>query len=131
MFLELQKEVEIHLTENNFQIMNARITFRNIPLHKLANFSLKDVAAACKSFIENADASECLIIQTSSRIEVFTVGGIQTGEIPDARRNFDTDGTPAKNQGKRLDVSKILSTWSSLAETVSYTHLTLPTILLV
>ncbi len=96
--------------------MNARITFRNIPLHKLANFSFKDVAAACKSFIENADASECLIIQTSSRVEVFTVGGVQTGEIPDARRNFETDGTPAKNQGKTLNVSKILSTWSSLAD---------------
>jgi len=116
MFSELQKVVETHLTENNFQIMNARITFRNIPLHKLANFSFKDVAAACKSFIENADASECLIIQTSSRIEVFTVGGIQTGEIPDARRNFETDGTPAKLQGKKLNVSKILSTWSSLAD---------------
>ncbi len=47
MFLEQQKEVETHLTENNFQIMNARITFRNIPLHKLANFSFKDVTAAC------------------------------------------------------------------------------------
>jgi len=116
MFSELQKAVETNLTENNFQIMNARITFRNIPLHKLANFSFKDVAAACKSFIENADASECLIIQTSSRIEVFTVGGIQTGEIPDARRNFETDGTPAKMQGKKLNVSKILSTWSSLAD---------------
>ncbi len=96
--------------------MNARITFRNVPLHKLANFSFKDVPAACKSFIENADASECLIIQTSSRIEVFTVGGMQTGEIPDARRNFETDGTPAKMQGKKLNVSKILSTWSSLAD---------------
>ena len=96
--------------------MNARITFRNIPMHKLANFSFKDVSAACKSFIENAGASECLIIQTSSRIEVFTVGGMQTGEIPDARRNFETDGTPAKIQGKKLNVSKILSTWSSLAE---------------
>jgi len=116
MFSELQKAVETNLTENNFQIMNARITFRNVPLHKLANFSFKDVPAACKSFIENADASECLIIQTSSRIEVFTVGGIQTGEIPDARRNFDTDGSPAKMQGKKLNVSKILSTWSSLAE---------------
>ena len=104
------------MTENNFQIMNARITFRNVPLHKLANFSFKDIPAACKSFIENAGASECLIIQTSSRIEVFTVGGMQTGEIPDARRNFETDGTPARIQGKKLNVSKILSTWSSLAE---------------
>jgi len=104
------------LTENNFQIMNARITFRNVPLHKLANFSFKDVAAACKSFTENAGASECLIVQTSNRIEVFTVGGMQIGEMSDARRNFETDGSPAKMQGKKLNVSKILSTWSSLAE---------------
>ena len=96
--------------------MNARITFRNVPLHKLANFSFKDVTAACKSFTENAGASECLIVQTSNRIEVFTVGGVQSGELPDARRNFETDGSPAKMQGKKLDVSKILSTWSSLAE---------------
>ena len=96
--------------------MNARITFKNIPLHKLTNFSFKDVTAACKSFIENAGVSECVIIQTASRVEVFTVGGIQTGEIPDARRNFETDGSPAKMQGKKLDVSKILSTWSSLVE---------------
>ena len=96
--------------------MNARITFRNVPLHKLANFSFKDIAAACKSFTENAGASECLIVQTSNRIEVFTVGGTQSGEVPDARRNFETDGSPAKIQGKKLNVSKILSTWSSLAE---------------
>jgi len=96
--------------------MNARITFRNIPLHKLTNFSFKDVAAACKSFTENVGASECIIVQTASRVEVFTVGGVQTGVVPDARRNFETDGSPAKMQGKRLDVSKILKTWASLAE---------------
>ena len=96
--------------------MNARITFKNIPLHKLTNFSFKDITAACKSFIENAGASECVIVQTASRVEVFTVGGIQTGEILDARRNFETDGSPAKMQGKKLNVSKILSTWSSLVE---------------
>jgi len=96
--------------------MNARVTFRNVPLHKLANFSFKDTTAAAKSFMENAGATECLILQTSSRVEVFTVGGMQTGEIPDARRNFETDGTPARIQGKKLNVSKILSTWSSLAD---------------
>ncbi len=86
--------------------MNARVTFRNMPLYKLANFSFADIPAACKSFKENAGALECVIIQTSSRIEVFTVGGVYTGEIPDARRP----------EGKKLDVSKILTTWSSLAE---------------
>ena len=104
------------MSENNFQIMNARVTFRNMPLYKLANFSFKDIPAACKSFKENAGASECVIIQTSSRIEIFTVSGVQGGQIPDARRNFETDGSPAKIKGKTLDVSKILETWSSLAE---------------
>ena len=94
------------MSKNNFQIMNARVTFRNMPLYKLANFSFKDVSAACKSFKENAGALECVIVQTSSRIEVFTVGNAYAGEIPDARRV----------EGKKLDVSKILKTWSSLAE---------------
>ena len=94
------------MSKNNFQIMNARVTFRNMPLYKLANFSFKDISAACKSFKENAGALECVIVQTSSRIEVFTVGSVYAGEIPDARRA----------EGKKLDVSKILKTWSDLAE---------------
>tara|TARA_B100001146_G_scaffold224861_1_gene244612 strand:+ start:2688 stop:3812 length:1125 start_codon:yes stop_codon:yes gene_type:complete len=102
--------------DNNFQIMNARITFRNIPLHKLTNFSFQDITLAYKSFLEISGVSECVIVQTASRVEVFTVGNVQSGEVPDARRNFEADGSPAKNKGKRLDVSKILKTWASLAE---------------
>jgi len=102
--------------DNNFQIMNARITFRNIPLHKLTNFSFQDITLAYKSFLEISGVSECVIVQTASRVEIFTVGNVQSGEVPDARRNFEADGSPAKNKGKRLDVSKILKTWASLAE---------------
>ena len=104
------------MADNNFQIMNARITFRNIPLHKLTNFSFQDITLAYKSFLEIPGVSECVIVQTASRVEVFTVGNVQSGEVPDARRNFEADGSPAKKQGKRLDVSKILKTWASLAE---------------
>ena len=104
------------MIDNNFQIMNARITFRNIPLHKLTNFSFQDITLAYKSFLEISGVSECVIVQTASRVEVFTVGNVQSGEVPDARRNFEADGSPAKNKGKRLDVSKILKTWASLAE---------------
>ena len=104
------------MADNNFQIMNARITFRNIPLHKLTNFSFQDITLAYKSFLEISGVSECVIVQTASRVEIFTVGNVQSGEVPDARRNFDADGSPAKNKGKRLDVSKILKTWASLAE---------------
>ena len=113
MCLELQKVVGPRLenncdtmSENNFQIMSARVTFKNVPIHKLANFSFKDVSAACKSFMEISSVSECVIIQTASRIEVFTVGNVQQGEIPDARRV----------EGKNLDINKILKTWASLVE---------------
>jgi len=94
------------MSENNFQIMNARVTFNNVPIHKLANFSFKDIPAACKSFMEISSVSQCVIVQTSSRIEVFTVGNVQQGEIPDARRV----------EGKNLDINKILKTWASLVE---------------
>jgi len=94
------------MSENNFQIMNARVTFDNVPIHKLANFSFKDIPAACKSFMEISSVSQCVIVQTSSRIEVFTVGNVQQGEIPDARRV----------EGKNLDINKILKTWASLVE---------------
>ena len=94
------------MSENNFQIMSARVTFKNVPIHKLANFSFKDVSAACKCFMEISSVSECVIIQTASRIEVFTVGNVQRGEIPDARRV----------EGKNLDINKILKTWASLVE---------------
>ena len=113
MCLDLQKVVGPRLenncdtmSENNFQIMSARVTFKNVPIHKLANFSFKDVSAACKSFMEISSVSECVIIQTASRIEVFTVGNVQRGEIPDARRV----------EGKNLDINKILKTWASLVE---------------
>ena len=113
MCLELQKVVGPRLenncdtmSENNFQIMNARVTFNNVQIHKLANFSFKDIPAACKSFMEISSVSQCVIVQTSSRIEVFTVGNVQQGEIPDARRV----------EGKNLDINKILKTWASLVE---------------
>ena len=103
--LHLENNGDI-MSENNFQIMNARVTFNNVPIHKLTNFSFKDISSACKSFMEIESVSQCVIVQTSSRIEVFTVGNVQQGEIPDARRT----------EGKNLDINKILKTWASLVE---------------
>jgi len=89
----------------DFKIMNSRVTFKNVPIHKLANFSFEDINAAYKSFKKIAGVSECVILQTASRVEVFTVGNIKKGEIPDARRP----------EGKNLDVNKILKNWSELS----------------
>jgi glutamyl-tRNA reductase len=94
------------VSENNFNIINFRVTFKNIPIYKLEKFAFKDITAACESFKKISAVSECVIIQTHSRVEVFTVINLETGEVPDARRT----------EGKGLVLNKIKETWISLTE---------------
>ena len=70
-------------------IINARVTFRKSPIHVLEKFAFKDMPDACLTFKKNSSVSECVIIQTCNRIELFA-----TSDNP----NFD----------------KIKSTWASL-----------------
>lgn len=88
-----------------FDVMNTRITFKNIPLYALARFSFNDVGAATEAFLQIPEIDECLIIQTASRVEIFTVSNIENEDTPDARRT----------EGKALVLNKIKSTWESLA----------------
>ena len=53
-------------------IINARITFRKSPIHVLERFAFKDLSGAYLSFKKHASISECVIIQTCNRIELFT-----------------------------------------------------------
>ncbi|MGI0089782.1 MAG: glutamyl-tRNA reductase [Nitrosopumilaceae archaeon] len=94
------------MNENNFNIINFRVTFRNIPIHKLERFAFKDITTACESFKKISDVSECVIIQTASRVEVFTVINMEKGDVPDVRRS----------EGKGLVLNKIKETWVSLTE---------------
>ena len=94
------------MSENNFKIINFRVTFKNIPIHKLEKFAFKDILAACESFKKNSGVSECVIVQTASRVEVFLVNNLETGEAPDVRRS----------EGKGLVLNKIKETWISLTE---------------
>ncbi len=89
-----------------FDVMNARVTFKNVPLHSLSRFAFKDVGAAVEAFRKIPDVDECIIIQTASRVEIFTVSNVQGGETPDARRDA----------GKALVLNKIKDTWESLAD---------------
>ena len=98
------------MSENNFNIVNIRVTFRNIPIHKLERFSFKDVTTASESFKKIPGISECVIVQTASRIEIFTVSNVEKGEAPDARRD----------EGKNLAINKIKETWASLTELDEY-----------
>ena len=89
-----------------FDVMNARVTFKNVPLHELSKFTFKDVGAAADEFKKIPGVDECIIIQTASRIEIFTVSNTETVESPDARRA----------EGKTLILNQVKETWISLTE---------------
>jgi glutamyl-tRNA reductase len=94
------------MVKDNFVLINARITFKNVPLHKLANFAFKDVNIARESFMKIKDVSECVIIQTASRVEAYIVMNRPKGDIPDGRRL----------DGRNLVINKIQETWIANSE---------------
>ena len=55
----------------NQNIINARVTFRNSPIHILEQFTIKDVENAYEQFKKHSGLDECVIIQTCNRIELF------------------------------------------------------------
>ena len=87
-----------------FDVMNARVTFRNVPIHELSKFAFKDVWAAADEFKKIPGVDECIIVQTASRIEIFTVSNVETIDSPDARRA----------EGKTLILNQVKETWISL-----------------
>jgi len=94
------------LVEGNYKIINARFTHKNIPIHKLERYAFKDIPAAADEFKKISDVSECVIIQTASRVEVFLIINLDVGDTPDARRP----------EAKGLVINQIQSTWTSLTE---------------
>ena len=55
----------------NQNIINARVTFRNSPIHVLEQFTIKDINNAYEQFKKHSGLDECVIIQTCNRIELF------------------------------------------------------------
>ena len=74
----------------NQNIINARVTFRNSPIHILEQFTIKNMENAYEQFKNHSGLDECVIIQTCNRIELFGKS-----------RNFDQE--------------KFKKTWASLA----------------
>ena len=70
-------------------IINARVTFRNSPIHILEKFTIRDIEGAYSQFREHSALDECVIIQTCNRIELF-------------------------GKSKNFDQEKIQKTWASL-----------------
>ena len=46
------------------EIINARVTYRNAPMHLLEKFTFKDIEKAHRHFLEKAGFEECVILQT-------------------------------------------------------------------
>jgi len=74
----------------NKTIINARVTYRNSPIHVLEKFSFKDLDSAYTQFKKHSGLEECVIIQTCNRIELF-------------------------GSGNQCDIDKIKKTWASLS----------------
>ncbi len=89
----------------SFDVINARVTFKNVPIHTISKFTFKDVPAACAEFKKIPGVEECIIIQTATRVEIFTVSNVETDDSPDARRA----------EGKALVLNQIKDTWVSLS----------------
>lgn len=94
------------MSESNFRIINARFTHKNIPIHKLEKFSFKDISSAANEFKKISDVSECVIVQTSSRVEIFLIINLEKAESPDGRRP----------EAKGLVLNQIQDKWTSLTE---------------
>ncbi len=73
----------------NQNIINARVTFRNSPIHVLEQFTIKDIENAYEQFKKHSGLDECVIIQTCNRIEIF-------------------------GKSKTYDSDKIKKTWASI-----------------
>ncbi|HSB83392.1 MAG TPA: glutamyl-tRNA reductase [Nitrosarchaeum sp.] len=73
----------------NQNIINARVTFRNSPIHILERFTIRDLENAYSQFKEHSGLDECVIIQTCNRIELF-------------------------GKTENYDINKIKKTWASL-----------------
>jgi len=93
------------MSQVSFNVMNARVTFKNIPLHSLSKYTFKDVLAASEEFKKIPGVDECIIIQTASRVEIFLVSNVETSDSPDARRP----------EGKTLVLNKVKDTWIPLS----------------
>ena len=73
----------------NQNIINARVTFRNSPIHILEKFTIRDIENAYEQFKMHSGLDECVIIQTCNRIELF-------------------------GKSKTYDLDKIKKTWALL-----------------
>ena len=74
----------------SLNVVNARVTFRNSPIHMLERFTFRDMNSAYSAFLEHSGLRECVILQTCNRVEIF-------------------------GAGNNHDIDRIKKTWASIA----------------
>lgn len=67
------------------QFCNARITYKKAPIHLLERFTFKNVNTAYARFREISSDSECVILQTCNRVEIF----LSSAETQDEQKILD------------------------------------------
>lgn len=72
----------------NQNIINARVTFRNSPIHILEKFTIRDMNNAYERFKKDSGLDECVIIQTCNRIEIF--GKSKTYDLDKIKKTWAT-----------------------------------------
>src|ERR671922_547385 len=71
-------------TKDSLHIINARVTYRNAPIHLLEKFAFADINHAYNIFKDKAGLQECVILQTCNRVEIFGVSeGSNSGRLLD------------------------------------------------
>ena len=106
----VQELESVNRTDNDaanvtFDVMNVRVTFKNAPMHILSKFVFDDVDAASEQFKNIPGIEECIIVQTASRVEIFTISNVDISDNTDMRRA----------DSKGLLLNKIKDTWVSLS----------------
>src|SRR5207342_2483932 len=56
---------------DELKLLNVRITHKKAPIHVLEKFTFKDIGKAYRVFLTSGDITECVILQTCNRVEVF------------------------------------------------------------
>ena len=71
-------------TKDSLHVINARVTYRNAPIHLLEKFAFADIIHAYNIFKDKAGLQECVILQTCNRVEIFGVSqGSDSGRLLD------------------------------------------------
>lgn len=70
----------------DYTLISARVTFKNVPMHKMCRYRFKDTGPVCDDLKSISGVSECAIVQTTSRVGIYLVVGAEASLPATVRR---------------------------------------------